>query len=276
MNDDMASRTDGELELFADLYSHKIKLPFYCMVSPMKLTEKKLDSLVNAGCVELNVGIQTNEKTNIALYNRRQTDGSIYKVSMLVSKYKESLSVFYDFIINNPAESDDSLLKTIKLIRNLSTPCDIVSHHLCLGKNTDLYNSFIEKGIIPYDDNKVCHSDFHDFDKHISDYAKNETFVENILIEWLSGPHNEIFQGRLYRAFNDFKNTPFIYSWSNGEGRLVELINDFQLSETIDFFLKHLDFFKERKDLIIKLNKILPKVEYSNFVMKKYEVISYV
>lgn len=269
MNDNMASRTENELELFAELYSKEIDIPFYCMVSPMELNENKMKSLVNAGCVELNIGIQTNEKTNFELYNRTQTNEKIYKVSEMVSKYKDKVSVFYDFIINNPAETSTSLIETIALIRNLSLPCDIVSHHLCLGKNTVLYKDLVIKGIIPNDESKINDSDFHDFDKNLSSYLKNESFVENLLIEWMAGPHNEQHQGRLSRKLSDFDNSVFIFEWKNGESELCNLLDTSNSLETIDFFLENLDFFSRRKDLIVKLNELLPIVEYSNFVKQK-------
>ena len=269
MNDNMASRTESELELFADLYSHYIKLPFYCMVSPMELTESKLKNLIKAGCAELNIGVQTNEKTNLEIYNRYQSNSTIYKVSKMVSKYKNSISVFYDFIINNPAESSGSIVSTIELINNLSFPCDIVSHHLCLGKNTALYNKFKASGIIPNDDQKVYISDFHDFNKFISSYIGKSTFVENILIEWLSGTHTNHLQGRLPRYFDDFKSCTYLYTWINTNNRLLNLVNNSTNKFTIDFFIQNLSFFRKRKDLIVSLNTLLPKVEYSNFVKIK-------
>lgn len=269
MNDNMASRSVNELELFAELYSKEIGIPFYCMVSPMELTVNKLKSLINAGCIELNIGIQTNEKTNFELYNRKQTNEKIYQVSDMVSIYKDKVSVFYDFIINNPAESSTSLIETIALIRNLSLPCDIVSHHLCLGKNTVLYKDLLTKGIIPNDESKIIDSDFHDFEKYLSSYAKNESFVENILIEWMAGPHNKLYQGRLNRKFSDFLNSVFILEWKNGEAELCNLLNASNSLETIDFFLENLGFFSQRKDLIVKLKELLPIVEYSNFIKQK-------
>ncbi len=269
MNDNMASRTEKELELFAKLYSKEIGIPFYCMVSPMELTVNKLKSLVNAGCVELNIGIQTNEKTNLKLYNRKQSNKKIYQVSEMVSAYRNEISVFYDFIIYNPAEPSESLINTITLIRNLSLPCDIVSHHLCLGKNTVLYKDLISKRINPNDESKIDNSDFHDFEKHLSSYVKNELFVENILIELMAGPHNVLFQGRLNRKFSDFLNSVFIFEWKSGEFELGKLLSVSNSLETIDFFLENLDFFSQRKDLIVKLNKLLPTVEYSNFINQK-------
>lgn len=272
MNDNMASRTEQELELFAKLYLTEIAIPFYCMVSPMELTSRKLESLVKAGCTELNIGIQTNEKTNQDLYNRNQTNEKIYEVSKMVSHYKNKISVFYDFIINNPAESSGSLIDTIRLIRNLSLPCDIVSHHLCLGKNTVLYKDFVSKGIIPNDEGKINNSDFHDFDKYLSSYVKRDSFVENILIEWLAGPHNEQLQGRLSRYFMDFVNSVFILEWKNGEIELDGLLNTSVSKETIDFFIENIAFFIQRKDLIVKLNGLLPRVEYSNFIKQKLNI----
>lgn len=274
MNDNMASRSESELELFAKLYSEQVKLPFYCMVSPVDLTSRKLKSLVDAGCTELNIGVQTNEQTNREIYNRKQTDELVLNASKMVSKHHK-LSVFYDFIINNPAESSESVLKTISLIRKIEMPCDIVSHHLCLGKNTALYNSFKSKGIIPNDEKKVYNSDFHDFEKFVDQYATNSAFVENILIEWMSGPHNNSSQGRIPRLFSEFASSSYIYTWTNGEPKLKSLIDSFVSLETIDFFLSNLDYLKKRKDLVTKLNELLPKVEYSNFIKVKLGIDVY-
>ncbi|MDO9256942.1 MAG: radical SAM protein [Bacteroidales bacterium] len=265
MNDNMASRTEHELELFARLYSEEIGIPFYCMVSPMELTKSKLKSIVEAGCVELNIGIQTNEKTNLEIYNRRQSNYQIYQVSEMLLEHSPKIKVFYDLIINNPLEKHDSLIETIQLIRKLIKPFDIVTHHLCIGNNTILFNKIYKNGIIHNENIRINNSDFHDFEKHIVDYLKWDTFFENLLIEWLAGPHNKQTTGRLQKEYKNFINSTFIFEWVNQHDDLQNLINESKVFETIDFFLENIDFFKANKELLLLLNKLLPSVKYSNF-----------
>jgi radical SAM superfamily enzyme YgiQ (UPF0313 family) len=47
------------IEDFACLYKEKVGLPFYCIVSPLAINQRKLEALLDAGLVKIGMGIET-------------------------------------------------------------------------------------------------------------------------------------------------------------------------------------------------------------------------
>lgn len=296
MNDDTAARTTEELERFADLYKEKIDWPFYCMVSPQSLKggkgKRKIAALIRAGMKELNMGIQTNGKTNNEIYGRPQNDNDIIELSKTISEFcrkdasvdeSGKIDAFYDFIIHNPFENESDIKRTIDLIKNLSTPFDIASHTLFLGRSTILRQIYEDRkkeatnqgeNIDRVVDDNVGESDLHDTYKFIKWLKPNKTFVINTLCEFMAGRHDENMVGRIPRFAKDLVDFDVFRKFTQDHQDFRDIIVNANISEyvlSIDLLTSDqvLKYFNTNKDgfekLLIDMNDVHP-IRYTNQV----------
>ena len=102
------------LEEFADIYSKRINLPFYCHVHVNHLNEKVICLLVKAGCKSVNMGIECgDEEYRKKVLKRSMSNQRIVEVCSLLHKY--GISILADNILGLPGQNLEMDIKTFKL-----------------------------------------------------------------------------------------------------------------------------------------------------------------
>lgn len=148
-DDTFFARPFHEIEEFSRVYKDKVSLPFYCQGSPNTITEKKMEYLVEAGLVYVEMGIQTGSEKTKQLYMRKESNDKIIKTSQIIARYKNKiLPPDYHIIVDNPWEMDDDLLETLKLLLKIPKPYGLCIASLTFFPGTDLYNKAKEEGLI--------------------------------------------------------------------------------------------------------------------------------
>lgn len=147
-DDTFASRSMEELQYFAKQYKEKIGLPFYILVSPGNVTKDKFDLLVDAGLRHLGMGIQSGSSRILQLYNRQKANGleAIRRAAEIINSY-DNLLPFYDIIVENPYETRDDVLETVKLLVELPRPMKVRVYALSFFPGTPLAQKAIEDGV---------------------------------------------------------------------------------------------------------------------------------
>lgn len=255
MNDDTAAHSAEELREFSRLYRERIGWPFYCMASPQKLCpggvqdkergidegRQKVQALIHAGLVQLNMGIQTNEITSKKLYNRPQSEALVLTVTDMLHDFAQEdlnektsgkVDLFFDFIIHNPLETHEDVLRTVTMLKKIKPPFDLVSHSLYIGKRSTMRGWYeedkkrrIEQGL-PYNralEDLVGESDFHDTHKFFDLLKDNETFYINSVIEFMAGRHDVTRTGRIPRHAADLLSLD-VFSQLLGEYPVLKTI----------------------------------------------------
>jgi anaerobic magnesium-protoporphyrin IX monomethyl ester cyclase len=267
LDNDFLYRTEEELSVFSRQYESKIKLPFYIMAYPDSISEIKIKHLAKCGLKELNIGIQSCEKVNYSLYNRRIEDKSIIDIAILINKFVEQcgINVFYDFIINNPATSSDEILDTIRLIRKLPSPFDQVNHNLTLGPGVPLYHYFVKRNI-PLNNCSIYHSDFHIFT--IEDILSLKSGYYNVVMRWMDGRHDQQWTGRIKRKSIDFIEQINKEELNHYDAEIMQtLLEKAKVnSETIDLLLDEdvRGLMNANNEIVLLIDKYLPATKYSN------------
>lgn len=149
-DDTFPSRGMDEIRDFCRQYKEEIALPFYVLASPVNVTKEKFDLLVDAGLTNVGVGIQTGSSRIISLY-RRDKVGSVkqlLKAAEILNSYKDRLTPYYDFIIENPYETREDLLETIRLLIKLPRPYETRVYALSFFPGTPLYEKASADGIL--------------------------------------------------------------------------------------------------------------------------------
>jgi anaerobic magnesium-protoporphyrin IX monomethyl ester cyclase len=152
-DDTFASRSFTDIQNFAQQYKELINLPFYILVSPANVDKMRFDLLVDAGLTNVGMGIQSGSKRTIDLYNRQQP-GNIeqsLKAAHILNSYKDRLMPYYDFILENPYETREDLLDTVRLLIKLPRPYQVRTYALSFFPGTQLYKKACADGIFHAD-----------------------------------------------------------------------------------------------------------------------------
>ncbi len=156
-DDTFVARPMSELKEFAERYKKEIGLEFYCLVSPANVSEEKLRVLVDAGLTIIGMGIQSGSDRLLREYNRG-TFGSMKHVReaiRILDIFSDRLTPYYDFIHEDPYETDEDLLETVSLIASLPKKARIRCYSLVPYPATQLYNRVKGDGLIKSDQREI-------------------------------------------------------------------------------------------------------------------------
>lgn len=148
-DDTFPSRSLSEIQDFTEKYKEKIALPFYVLVSPGNVTKDKFDLLVDAGLRHLGMGIQSGSSRILKLYNRDKSNGldAIHRAVQIINSY-DNLLPFYDIIVENPYETREDVLETVKLLVKLPRPMKVRVYSLSFFPGTPLALKAEDDGIM--------------------------------------------------------------------------------------------------------------------------------
>lgn len=149
-DDTFSSRSLAEIRHFTQEYQARIGMPFYILSSPVNVVKDKFDLLVGAGLTHMGMGIQSGSRRSIELY-KRQKCGSIeqsLQAARLLNSYKGRLLPYYDFIVENPYETREDLLDTVRLLIDLPRPSVTRVYALSFFPGTPLYDKASADGLL--------------------------------------------------------------------------------------------------------------------------------
>ncbi|RLC48797.1 MAG: radical SAM protein [Candidatus Coatesbacteria bacterium] len=148
-DDSFFDADESEIEAFCAVYKEKIGLPFFSLGTPFGITAKKLSTMVDAGMIYVQMGIQTGSERIRKMYRRPFTNKEIVAIAGMFSSYVHKiLPPRYDIIIDNPMEADEDVIDTIRLLLKLKRPYFIQYFCLTLFPGTELGEKAARAGII--------------------------------------------------------------------------------------------------------------------------------
>jgi len=140
--------TKEEFEYFRDEYKKYVNLPIYVTGGqPTVIKEELIKPLVEAGMTKIRVGIQTAAERIKRQYKRVYPNKKMLEACKVINSFKD-LKVTYDFILDNPWETDEETIETLKFILEIPQPFELSLFSLTFFPGTDLYNKALEDGII--------------------------------------------------------------------------------------------------------------------------------
>lgn len=144
-----------DMEYFKEEYKKYVNMPIYVTGGqPMVIKEELLRPMVEAGMTKLRMGIETGAKRLQELYQRRISNEKVLEACRVINKFK-NLEVTYDFILDNPWETEQESIDTIKLILDIPFPYTLSLFSLTFYPNTDIHLKAIEDGIVTKDDETI-------------------------------------------------------------------------------------------------------------------------
>jgi anaerobic magnesium-protoporphyrin IX monomethyl ester cyclase len=143
-------RKTEEIRAFCEDYKKRINLPMRCLISPVDTDEEKLGLMVDAGLCWIAVGIQSySQKTLLDVYNRRFPEHATDNSVRIINKYKAQLpNPEYHFIVDNPYETKEAMVETVRFASTLPQGADIAIYSLTLYPGTQLYDRAAADGLL--------------------------------------------------------------------------------------------------------------------------------
>jgi radical SAM superfamily enzyme YgiQ (UPF0313 family) len=148
-DDTFLVRSTEEIKEFARSYKAEIGMPFHIQVSPRTVTEEKIDALIDAGLVFVEMGIQSLSDRGMELYKRSVPADEICRVASVFHKWRKRISPpCYHVILDNPWETTDDVFKTLDTLLKLPRPFWLKRASLVLFPGTELYDKAKAEGIL--------------------------------------------------------------------------------------------------------------------------------
>jgi anaerobic magnesium-protoporphyrin IX monomethyl ester cyclase len=180
-DDDIFMRPLNQLEDFAKQYKARIGIPFGGAISANTFDSKKLEVLLDAGLMGLQLGVQSGSQRVLdEVYDRRVKIDKTKKVIAALSQYQKhhSLDILVDFIVDNPYETREDIMQTYRYLLELPAGIKINLFFLSFFPGTPIYDRALADGIIePFDEKSARF-----FTRTQLRYQKNyETFLVLLL-----------------------------------------------------------------------------------------------
>ena len=120
LRDEFLSASTNSLKEFFKCYESDITLPFWAYLVPKQILENPdlLKMAVDAGFVDTEVGFQSgSEHINETIFRRHMPLTQSIRYTRMLAEY--DINMKYDFIICNPAETEEDIKQTFKVIQAL-------------------------------------------------------------------------------------------------------------------------------------------------------------
>lgn len=138
-----------QMKQFAEEYKSRIGLPFAAQSSPQTTTREKMECLVDAGMLYLEMGIQTGSARINSMYHRKQSNQKVIEAATVISQFTDRiLPPDYHLILDNNWESEKDVLETLDLVIQLPRPFGLKPSSLVLYPGTELYDIALSEGLI--------------------------------------------------------------------------------------------------------------------------------
>lgn len=150
------------LEEFAQKYSARVGLPFYCLLSPVSVTKEKIQLLVDAGLKYTQIGLQTgSDRVNREIFQRRMTRRHFLDATHIVSQFYPEVRVVFDVIVDNPYETEADRADTVRTLAQVPKPFNLGLFSLAFYPHTVLYDRAVSDGFIQDHSDEYIKKQFH-------------------------------------------------------------------------------------------------------------------
>ncbi len=153
-DDDFFVRPLAQLEEFAESYKKKIGLPFGVAVSARTYRRDKLEVLLDAGLVGVQMGVQSASRRVLRdVYQRKIGIRQVKEAAAEIGGFgrRRRLDLYLDFIVDNPYETRADVLATLRYALALPWEVKLNVFFLSYFPGTPLYDRALADGFIrPY------------------------------------------------------------------------------------------------------------------------------
>ncbi|MBL8769467.1 MAG: B12-binding domain-containing radical SAM protein [Planctomycetes bacterium] len=150
-DDDFFARKLPDLEYFAKRYKAEVGLTWGCSAIPASISQEKLELLIDCGMATVQIGIQSgSDRLNREIYKRFLPMRKVQEHLRILETFAipKGVRVTADFIIDNPYETEDDQLETIKNTLELPKFLRTNIFTLTYYPGTEIYDKAVKDGVI--------------------------------------------------------------------------------------------------------------------------------
>lgn len=234
---------------FCTRYKAEINLPFQCLIHPQYFDEDIAKWLKEAGCVWIQMGIQTMDETFKHENLRRYEDsGHIIRALKLMKKYGIKIKVDHMFgLPGEPIESQE----TSRLLYAEVTPERIQTFWTCFLPGTEMMKNGVKSGLLSAEQEERLNEgqDFYFFrneenisDKHMVEMYKRYEFIYKVM---------PLLPSKWRKGFNTDKAGKIPSSLRYFIGSVLDVVNGFR-SGNMDIYAYAMHYLFHLKKFILK------------------------
>jgi radical SAM superfamily enzyme YgiQ (UPF0313 family) len=175
-DDNFISIPSETLGNFGEEYKKRINKPFVVFgIHPNTITAEKVEILAKAGMNRTRMGIQSGSAKTLTFYNRPTPPGRIAEATSILAKATKKYKMIppaYDIISDNPVETRENIVETLKFIYDIERPFTLTVFSLRVFPKTRLWDYFREHPEI-------------DIRKNLSSYLETRKTMANIILYML-------------------------------------------------------------------------------------------
>lgn len=147
-SDDTFSFQPAWLAEFADKYPRRVGIPFWCFVTPDSVTPQVADSLARAGCVEVEMGVQTlDPRVREEVIQRTEDTADVARAIQLFRDL--GLRVSSDYILNVPGQTEDELRDMVRFFLEVR-PTRVNTFWMDIFPDTDIFRHAVREGFLDH------------------------------------------------------------------------------------------------------------------------------
>lgn len=209
-DDEFFARKPDELSRFAKEYKERINLPFSCLISPMSVTKEKMEMMVDAGLIYVQMGVESGSKKMQKLFNRQMMHNKrMMDAIHIINEFKDKLHPpSYDFLLDVPGETDRDILESLHFISNIPKPYRLQPFELIPYPGTEMYAIAMDKGLIQDEHQQIYNRSYTmrkpTYLNLLFALCRTGHFPHSLLKLLISRPALILFNNRLARPFVRF------------------------------------------------------------------------
>ncbi len=185
-DDDLLASPEERIKSFCHYWQKEIGLPFYATVAPWSYNEDKMKLFIKGGLKIINMGIQTVSKKGCLVYHRMVPKKKLKEIIRSINKLKLSLPPVYDFILDNPYESDQDKLENLDFLLSIPKPRKFQLFSLIPFPGTEIYFQMKKDGLLKNEEKMI--------------YEKSYSYPEANYVNMLTFLANTNFPLRIIKA----------------------------------------------------------------------------
>ena len=149
------------LREFCREYKIHVGMPFIIATHPNNITREMVASLRVAGCHQINVGIQSgSERIRTQIYKRYTSNETLLNMAKIFREF--GIAECYDFIMDNPFETEDDYRQTLELLLKIR-PFKLHLYSLAFFPKTEITEMALTQGLISKDRVEGANPQIHKF-----------------------------------------------------------------------------------------------------------------
>jgi anaerobic magnesium-protoporphyrin IX monomethyl ester cyclase len=145
-DDGFAAASEDYLKEFSIKYREQIGYPLRLRIIPTQITENKIKYLAEANTLVGVMGIQSSDRINKEIFNRKVSSKTLIDTAKLLKKY--GIVGQYDLIVRNPYETEADMVDICNILSQIPKPYQLACFPLAFFPNTVLREKAIKDDTI--------------------------------------------------------------------------------------------------------------------------------